>query len=103
MSVPEMAAEKIRALAQRVQVTDLADLAEMLSQDDVRDDDVGGLAHYKFELVKQGATNRVARIEQHLTEMAADYDDVVPALFPGARPYREAMTIVWPRIKALIP
>jgi hypothetical protein len=35
--------------------------------------------------------------------MGADYDHVVPGLFPGARPYKEAMGVVWPRIKALIP
>lgn len=103
MSVPEMAAEKLRAVAQRVQVTDLADLAEMLARDDVRDHDVARLAVGKFELVKQGASNRVLRVEEHLQQMGADYDDVVPGLFPGARPYREAMAIVWPRIKGLIP
>jgi hypothetical protein len=32
-----------------------------------------------------------------------DYDAVVRALFPTARPYREALEIVWPRIKFLIP
>lgn len=103
MAVPEMAAEKLRALAQRTVVTDLADLAEMLSRDDVGDDDVARLAAHKFELVKQGAANRAQRIEERLREMAADYDDVVPGLFSGARSYREAFEIVWPRIKPLIP
>ena len=103
MAIPEMAAEKLRALAQRVVVTDLADLAEMLSRDDLRDEDVARLAVRKFELVKQGVANRGQRIELHLREMAGDYDDVVPGLFPGARPYREAMDVVWPRIKPLIP
>lgn len=103
MPVQEMAAEKMRALAQRVRVTDLADLAELLSPGDVLDDDVARLARTKFELVKQGVANRADRIEQHLGEMGADYDDVVPALFPGARTYDQAMGIVWPRIKPLIP
>jgi predicted nucleotidyltransferase component of viral defense system len=102
MAVPEMAAEKMRALAQRVRATDLADLAEMLARPDVRDQDVARLAQAKFELVKRGAANREDRIEQHLSEIGADYDHVVPGLFPGARPYREAMSIVWPRIKVLI-
>jgi hypothetical protein len=81
----------------------LADLAELLVRDDVSDDDVSRLARSKFELVKKGAANRAGRIEQHLTEMGADYDAVVPGLFPQARTYREAMEVVWPRIKPLIP
>jgi hypothetical protein len=84
-------------------VTDLADLAEMLARDDVLDDDVARLAVPKFELVKQGVSNRADRISEHITEMGADYDIAVAALFPGARSYQESMEIVWPRIKALIP
>ena len=103
MAVPEMAAEKLRALAQRVRVTDLADLAELLARDDVSDDDVARVARTKFEFVKSGVGNRAIRMEQHLTEMQADYDRVVPALFPTARTYQQAMAIVWPRIKGLIP
>ena len=103
MAVPEMAAEKMRALAQRVRPTDLADLAEMLVREDVRDEDIARLAVTKFELVKQGAANRVERMEQRLNEIGLDYDTVVPGLFPGARSYRDAKAIVWPRIKPLIP
>lgn len=103
MAPQEMAAEKLRALAQRVRGTDLADLAELLTREDVHDIDVGRLAVRKFELVKQGAANRVDRIEDHLVEMRADYDDVVPVLFPAARTYAEAMDVVWPRIRPLIP
>jgi predicted nucleotidyltransferase component of viral defense system len=103
MTMPEMAAEKLRALAQRVRPTDLADLAKMLNHDDVKDEDVARLATRKFELVKQGVANRVQRIEEHLLEMKADYDDVVPGLFPEASTYAEAMEVVWPRIKPLIP
>lgn len=36
-------------------------------------------------------------------EIKADYDAVVPGLFPEAPTYAEAMEIVWPRIKPLIP
>jgi predicted nucleotidyltransferase component of viral defense system len=103
MSIPEMAAEKIRAIAQRVVVTDLADLAEMFARDDVTDSEVSRLVRHKFALVKRGSANRTDRIEAHLGEMAADYDDVVPTLFPAARGYAAAMAIVWPRIRGLVP
>jgi predicted nucleotidyltransferase component of viral defense system len=103
MAVPEMAAEKIRALAQRVRATDLADLAEMLVRDNVNDEDIARLATVKFELVKQGTANRTERVDRNLAEIGMDYDAVVRALFPTARPYREALEIVWPRIKFLIP
>jgi predicted nucleotidyltransferase component of viral defense system len=103
MTVPEMAAEKLRAIAQRIRATDLADLAEMLVNHEVLDDDISRLALAKFELVKQGVANRSQRIERNLREMGAEYDDVVPAVFPNARSYNEAMEIVWPRIKPLIP
>jgi predicted nucleotidyltransferase component of viral defense system len=103
MAVPEMVAEKLRAIAQRIRATDLADLAEMLVTYDVRDDDIARLALAKFELVKQGVANRSERIERNLGEIGAEYDSVVPALFPAARRYSEAMDIVWPRIRRLIP
>lgn len=35
--------------------------------------------------------------------LAHTYDNVVPQLFPDAPSYREAMGIVWPRIKSLVP
>ena len=91
------------AIAQRIRATDLADLAEMLTSHDVRDDDIARLALAKFEIVKQGATNRSERVERNLREMGTEYDDVVPALFPEARRYSEALEIVWPRVKSLIP
>ena len=105
MSVSEMTAEKLRCIAQRVRVTDLADLAELLGTPGCTQYDVARLAEYKFHKgkVKAGRENRVDRIEQHINEMAADYDDVVPNLFPGAMSYREAKATVWPRIKSLIP
>ncbi len=102
-TVAEMVAEKLRALAQRIRATDLADLSEMLANTDARDDDIARLALVKFELVKQGVANRSERIERNLREIGAEYDDVVPALFPEARRYSEAMEVVWPRIKLLIP
>jgi predicted nucleotidyltransferase component of viral defense system len=103
MAVPEMAAEKMRALAQRTRATDLADLAEMLARDDVSDVDIARLAIAKFAFVKQGTANRSDRIERNLEEIGRDYDVVVPSLFPNARSYRDAVEIVWPRIRPLIP
>ena len=103
MDVAEMAAEKLRALAQRNRDTDLADLAVML-RDNVTDDDaVARLAEVKFKLVRQGRTNRLERIEERIQEFAATYDDVVPQLFPDAPNYRDTVAIVLPRIKRLVP
>ena len=103
MSIEEMAAEKLRTLAQRLRPTDLADLAVMLRRETAEDANIARLAVTKFELVAKGQANRLDRIERNLKEMADTYDDTVPALFPGAPPYREAMEIAWPRIKPLVP
>lgn len=103
MQVDEMAAEKLRALAQRLRETDLADLAVMLKNSAVSDDAVARFAAIKFELVKQGRANRIERIERNLGELAQTYDNVVPQLFPSAPTYREAADIVWPRIRSLVP
>lgn len=103
MEVEEMAAEKLRALAQRLRDTDLADLAVMLKDGTINDDSVARFAETKFELVKQGRANRIDRIERNLGELAQTYDDVVPQLFPDAPSYREAADIVWPRIQSLVP
>jgi predicted nucleotidyltransferase component of viral defense system len=103
MQVEEMAAEKLRALAQRLRETDLADLAVMFASGAVSDGAVARFATIKFELVKQGRANRIDRIERNLGELAQTYDDVVPQLFPSAPTYREAADIVWPRIRSLVP
>lgn len=103
MEVAEMAAEKLRALAQRLRETDLADLAVLLQGDTTNDDAIARFAATKFELVKQGRANRIERIERNLGELAQTYDDVVPQLFPDAPSYREAQGIVWPRITSLVP
>lgn len=103
MTKEEMAAEKLRALAQRLRATDLADLAAMLTDPAVSDDAVGRLARVKFELVAAGQANRIERVQAHLRDMADTYDAVIPGLFPAAPSYGEAMEIVWPRIRALIP
>jgi predicted nucleotidyltransferase component of viral defense system len=103
MEMAEMAAEKLRALAQRNRETDLADLAVMLGSDEVDDSAVARFAETKFELVKQGRANRAGRIEDRIHAFSASYDDVVPQLFPDAPRYRAALEIVWPRIKPLVP
>lgn len=103
MQVEEMAAEKLRALAQRLRETDLADLAVMLRDGSISDDAIARFAATKFELVRQGRANRIDRIQRHLGELADTYDDVVPRLFSDAPSYREAADIVWPRIRTLVP
>lgn len=69
VEVEEMAAEKLRALAQRLRETDLADLAVMLNDGTINDDSVARFAETKFELVKQGRANRIDRIERNLGEL----------------------------------
>lgn len=103
MSLPEMASEKLRTLAQRARATDLADLAVILSEPAVGDEHIGELAVEKFKLVKQGAANRIRRIEENLRAIGADYQSTVPGVFPSAPSYRDAMAVVWPRIKPLVP
>jgi predicted nucleotidyltransferase component of viral defense system len=103
MSPVEMAAEKMRTLAQRVKVTDLADLAELLVRDDVGDNELARLAQRKFQLVRAGVANRENRIHENLCEMAVDYEASVHIFYPAARSYAESFSIVWPRIKKLIP
>lgn len=104
MTVPEMASEKLRTLAQRIRPTDLADQAVLLQRTPERDDGhIAELAVVKFEQVKAGRANRIDRILEHLADMAETYDIVVPGLFPEAPPYREAMDIVSPRLRNLVP
>lgn len=103
MPVEEMAAEKLRALAQRLRETDLADLAVMLEKDATDDAVVAEFAKTKFDLVKQGRANRLERIERNIGDMAYTYDDVVPQLFPDAPGYAEAARVVEPRLGLLVP
>jgi predicted nucleotidyltransferase component of viral defense system len=99
----EMAAEKLRALAQRRRATDLADLAVLLNRPEANDQDIARLVATKFELVAFGRANREDRIEKNLQELADTYDNTVPGLFPDAPTYNEAIDIVWPRMRAIIP
>lgn len=102
MQAGEMAAEKLRTLAQRHRSTDLADLAVLLSNlaDDER---IAEYALVKFERVKQGRANRIERIEQTIEDLAGTYDDEVPLLFPDAPSYLDAKAIVIPRIRPIVP
>ena len=103
MNISEMTAEKLRALAQRTRATDLADLAVMLDAGGDDQATVAQFADVKFELVKTGRDNRVERIKAHIDELSHSYDDVVPALFPGAPNYRDAVSIVMPQLPMLLP
>jgi len=102
MTKEEMAAEKLRAIAQRLRPTDLADLSWLLSATQASDDHIAEITVEKFELVKTGRENKLMRIESRLAEMADTYDIEVPSLFPEAPSYREAMAIVGPRLKRLV-
>jgi predicted nucleotidyltransferase component of viral defense system len=103
MAKEEMSAEKLRALAQRLRPTDLADLAAMLTDPTISDDAVGRLAQVKFELVAAGQANRIERIEGHLHDMADTYDAVMPGLFPQVRRDRIHRPAVRPVHEALGP
>lgn len=103
MTKEEMAAEKLRALAQRLRTTDLADIAWLLSKTQDRDDHIVEIAREKFELVRTGRENKLTRIESRLAEMADTYDIEVPLLFPEAPSYKEAMTVVSSRLRRLVP
>ncbi len=103
MQPHEIAAEKLRTLAQRARPTDLADLVVVLARNDVRDDDIARVAAEKFTLVAKGRANRVARIESNLLTIGADYDATIPLVFPGGATYAAAFEAVWPRIRSLIP
>lgn len=102
MDLNEMAAEKLRTLAQRRRETDLADLAVMLSDHNADDDAIARFAKGKFELVKQGAANRIDRINANLDELAYTYDDIIPGLFPAAPTYQDAVATVRRRLNALL-
>ena len=103
MTKEEMAAEKLRALAQRLRSTDLADLAWLLTETKDCDDHIAEIAREKFELVRTGRENKLTRIESRLAEMADTYDIEVPLLFPGAPSYKEAMTVITSRLRRLVP
>ena len=68
MQLDEIAAEKLRALAQRQRPTDLSDLAMILRDNEIDKQQVRELATKKFELVKPG--DRQSRIENNIQPLA---------------------------------
>jgi predicted nucleotidyltransferase component of viral defense system len=102
MEAEEMAAEKLRTLAQRRRSTDLADLAVLL-RNGAADNLIAQYSKAKFGIVKQGRVNRIERIELTIAELADTYDDLIPLVFPTAPSYSEAVAIVIPRIRPLVP
>jgi hypothetical protein len=82
MQLDEIAAEKLRALAQRQRPTDLSDLAMILSDNEIDKQQVHELATKKFELVKPG--DRQGHIENNITAMSPEYNDVLSAVAPDA-------------------
>jgi len=101
MSMGEIVAEKLRALAQRTRPTDLSDIAMVLTGGTVDERRVRELTNRKFALVKAG--DRRARIEDNISAMGAQYNDAVSAVAPDAPDYATARQIVVSRLAALLP
>jgi predicted nucleotidyltransferase component of viral defense system len=101
MTLAEIVAEKLRALAQRDRPTDLADLAMILGKGGIDEDRVRLLAGRKFELVKAG--NRRVRIEDTIARLAAQYDEAVGAVAADAPTYADASELVLGSLNALLP
>jgi len=100
MTLPEIVAEKLRALAQRDRPTDLSDLAMIFVNGEIDERRVRELAATKFALVKAG--DRRARIEDTIARLGVQYDDAVHAVAPDAPEYAEAAEIVLGRLGALL-
>lgn len=101
MTLPEIVAEKLRALAQRDRPTDLADLAMVLDRHELDERRVREIAAIKFELVKAG--NHRARIEETIERLGVSYDAAVGAVAPDAPVYATAARTVVGRLAALLP
>lgn len=101
MTINEIVAEKLRALAQRLRPTDLADVAMVLRDNEIDAARVRVLAAKKFELVSNG--NQRIRIEGNIATMRAQYDDSVSAVAPDAPSYAEARSSVLGRLSGLLP
>lgn len=104
MDPSEMAAEKLRTLAQRRRPTDLSDLDYLLSGTGlVNDDTVRSLVPAKFApgLVKPG--NPYQRIVESILSMESEYDRTVPGVAPGAASYADASRRVLERLPQLLP
>lgn len=101
MSIHEIAAEKLRTLAQRVRPTDLADLAMVLAAHPIDDARVRALASEKFKLVKQG--DQALRIKRNVETMSAGYGAAVRAVAPDAPDFETASKTVLKRLSLLLP
>jgi predicted nucleotidyltransferase component of viral defense system len=101
MQLDEIVAEKLRALAQRVRPTDLADVAQILDAREVDASRVAQLADQKFRLVKQG--DRTKRIKDNMLAMGADYEGAVRAVAPDAPDYETAKGHVEAALPRLLP
>jgi predicted nucleotidyltransferase component of viral defense system len=101
MQLDEIAAEKLRALAQRQRPTDLSDLAMILRDIEIDKQQVRELATKKFELVKPG--DRQGRIENNTAAVGPEYDDVVSAVAPDAPDYASARELVLRNLSAMLP
>jgi len=101
LQLVEIVAEKLRALAQRIRATDLADLAMVLDVHDIDDAHARALAVEKFKLVKGG--NVSERILTNINAMASQYDSAIAATAPDAPDYSDARRLVSARLGTLLP
>lgn len=99
MDPSEIAAEKLRTLAQRRRPSDLSDLARLLGEREVVDDAlVRGIIPAKFApgLVKPG--DHLQRIRESIAALAEGYESQLAQIDPEAPSYEEAARIVLGRL-----
>lgn len=103
MAPDEMAAEKLRTLAQRRRPTDLSDLAYLLETVGVDDAVVQRVVRHKFKpgFVRAGPHEEMIR--DNLEAMRADYGASVRAVAPNSHTYADAVAIVISRLNKLLP
>lgn len=100
MDPSEIAAEKLRTLAQRQRPSDLSDLARLLDERKVVDDElVRSIVPAKFApgLVKPG--DHEQRIRENIAAIAGEYEVVMRGLDPEAPTYEDACRIVLGRLR----
>lgn len=100
MKIDEIASEKLRTLAQRTRPSDLADLAMILTSQDIDPASVRELTKVKFRLVKQG--DHEARIAENIESMGPTYEAAVAAVAPDAPTFIEAQDVVLGRLGTLL-
>jgi predicted nucleotidyltransferase component of viral defense system len=94
----EIVAEKLRALAQRLRPTDLADIAFLLvtRNFEFERELMRRLVKAKFTLVAEG--DHQGRVERNITRLERDYGRVVAQLAPDALEYPDAARAVRSRL-----